>query len=70
MHVLLKMGRKEEPRRLWQSMLLKMATLRCSLVVVTILLAGSTTKKHPIFCEACSQQPKNAGILLEIIKPD
>ena len=44
MHVLLKSGRKEA--RLCQSMLLKMTTLRYSLVVVTTV--SGTTGKHPI----------------------
>ena len=33
-------------------------------------VSSQHTRKTPDFCEACSQQPKNAGIVLEIIKPD
>ena len=49
-------------------MLLKMTTLRYSLVVVTTA-SGQHTRKTPDFCEAYSQQLKTARTLLEIIKP-
>ena len=52
MYVLLKMGRKEASRRLWQSMM--------SLVGVTTISGRYNRGGDNMFCEACSQQPKNA----------